>query len=328
MFLSVFSEFNNDNILFLLGTLYPKKEMYSKSVQTFERFIGQYPKSDKVAEAHFLLGYNLQQMGELDKALEAYAKVPTGAEDNTFYYSALKNSASIYLQRDDKDKASEMFNQLVTNFEDNDIETNTYVWLAERFIQEKKFDEVIRVLDKASAKVQEGATDITSEAIAFYKGEAYRETGKCDQALEEYAKVMASSGVEKNGKSYSGPASLGKSLCLSVSGNFDDSRKELEQTIMDYPNDPTLTMRARFEIGNLERNREQWEEANKFYMLVAVLYKDAYYSPQALFNAGEILEQLGRAKEAKKVYSEIIDLYAESHVMEKAKARLESLSES
>ena len=59
--------------------------------------------------------------------------------------------------------------------------------------------------------------------------------------------------------------------------------------------------------------------------LTFVLYNDAAYVPQALFNAGQLLEKQGRAEEAIKAYQEIVNKYPDSEMIEKAKKELEGI---
>ncbi len=70
------------------------------------------------------------------------------------------------------------------------------------------------------------------------------------------------------------------------------------------------------------------ESAGIEYMFVAILYKDDYYSPQALYRAGEVFELLGKREEAIRAYQEIVKSYQTSNLYEKAKERIKALGES
>ena len=103
---------------------------------------------------------------------------------------------------------------------------------------------------------------------------------------------------------------------------MDEAKAEFEAALLDHADDATITMRARFELGNIEKLKNNLEEAAKFYMVVAVLYEDSFYCPESLYRAGMIFEQLQKKDEALKVYEEITKRYQHSHVFEKAQQRL------
>ncbi len=312
-----------ENVLYLAGTLYPKAGRRQDAVNAFRDYLARYPDGDRLAEAHFHLAFNLQETGQPDEALTLYDAIVrnkdswAGAEE--LRYPALKNTALIHLQAERLDEAAAIFHQIIRQFGDNDLEAKTYLWLAQYYLKREAYAKALEIVEAISPR-QAGVID--TEAAAYFKAEAYRGLKKCDKALAFYDIVIFS----KKDNTYTGPAHLGKGQCLVSMFDYDKAREELEKAVVFDPDDHTVSMRARFELGSLEQTTGRLEEAARFYMLVAVLYQDEYYVPESLLRAGEIFEQLDRLEEARKTYQEIIKNYAGSHAGEKAKQRIEALN--
>ncbi|MCB9747481.1 MAG: tetratricopeptide repeat protein [Candidatus Omnitrophica bacterium] len=304
-----------ENVLFYVSTLYQKVNQFDKSFQRLNQFIEKYPQSPKYQEALFLLGYNLQSMERYDEAIERYKKILENKNDTKLYYSALKNTALIHMKRKEEEAAAKIFDELVTQFNENDLEVETYVWIAEEYLAKQRYEDVLRILKDAVLR-DDSAQEI--DKIAFFKAEAFRGTENYDKALEYYDNVLSI--LERD--TYAGASHIGKGLCLIEKNKLDEAKAEFEAALLDHADDATITMRARFELGNIEKLKNNLEEAAKFYMVVAVLYEDSFYCPESLYRAGMIFEQLQKKDEALKVYEEITKRYQHSHVFEKAQQRL------
>ncbi len=321
VYLATFKEGHfNEAVLFRLGLLHSELKNHEKSIAAFGQFIGQFGESEKLEEAHFLLAYNLQLSGDADEALRYYQMISQDKDETKVYYPALKNIAMIYVNKKDDAKAAEVFDRVITEFEKNDLGVETYLWLARHYLTDGKFDNALRVLQKAESRQDfPGVMD----EIAYFKAEAHREKLDFEAAIKNYDVVL--SATEKD--TYRGASHIGKGLCLLEMGDFDKSKAELETAILENPEDNTVTMRAKFELANIERLKGNLEEASKLYMLVAILYRDDRYCPEALFRAGELFEAAEKKAEAIKVYREIVGTYEKSNLFEKAKERIETLGE-
>jgi len=76
-------------------------------------------------------------------------------------------------------------------------------------------------------------------------------------------------------------------------------------------------------VGRARMQQKQWEEAALALMRVPILYPDARaLAAQALLDAGIALEQLGRKKQASRVYRELIQSYAETRPATEARGRM------
>ena len=65
---------------------------------------------EKQAEEHFMQGFEYQNQGELDQALQEYEKA---TELNPAMTKAYTNAGAIYLQKEDYDRAIEQFQKVI-----------------------------------------------------------------------------------------------------------------------------------------------------------------------------------------------------------------------
>ena len=310
--------YRSELVMFRLATLYADIKQYNKAIELLKNFISRYPKSSKLIRAYFLLAYDLQVEGKAAEALDYYKKIDISNASKDLRASVLKNMALIYLDMNEDENAAEMYEKLITEFNGRGLGIKVYIWLAEKYIDDGKMDDALRVLKCAQLK------DIDERwrlEIAYFRGLALRQKGDYEDAIKNYDIVLGL----KRSSVYVGASYIGKGICLSAIKEYAKARKAFESAIVECPDDATITMRARFEIANLEQEKGDLDEAYKFYMLVAVLYNDEVYCPEALFRAGRIFEELHKKEDAVKVYKEIVDVYSQSDLAVKARQRLKIL---
>jgi tetratricopeptide (TPR) repeat protein len=263
--------------------------------------------------AYFLLGFSQQLLGNSDQALKAYAQVDQHKEKGEFYFAALKNMAIIYLSQENEDQARSYFDRLISQADQNDLQIKTYIWVCNEYLKEQEFDDVLRIA--AQAEKHFPSQDLLE--IKYFKAEALRGLGHCDEAVKNYDLVTSS--APKN--AYTGNAHIGYGLCLENAGKFDDAKKEFEKSLDENADDYTVTAHARFEMANVDASRGDFDGALKLYLLVATIYDDGYYCSESLLRAAKIFERSRRKADALKLYSEILDKYKNSAAARYAKAR-------
>lgn len=308
-------------VMFMLGDFWQMTENFQKAQETFQFFVKDFAQHTRLNEVYFRLGYNWQRLEKFNNALEAYDHVVRQEKQEALFYGAQKNKAAIYITLGQPQKAAVLFKQIADEFDQNDLDMDTYLWLARWFLEQENFDDVLRILDKAEKRyAQEGPQQQT---VAYFRAQAYQAQDKFSQAIAQYDMVLL--GVLEG--EYRGPALISKGICLRELKEYDEARFLLEGALKEAQDDVTLSMRARYELGVLAGAREDWEGAQKWYMLVAVLYQDQVYCPLALFKSGEIFERLGKKDAARKVYQEIVEEYAQSAQAASAQQRLVQLHE-
>jgi tetratricopeptide (TPR) repeat protein len=276
--------------------------------------LGHTPSPQRPNSTYFLLGYNQQVLGNNEQALAAYTQVDPQKEEGKFYNSALKNMAIIYLNQKKEDLGLTYFDRLISWTGPNDLKVETYVWVCNQYLKEQKFSDVLRIATEAEKHFP--PNDL--QEITYYKAEALRGLGNCDEADKNYDIVSSSTGKNV----YSGSAHIGHGLCLEKANKMDEALQEFKKSLDENADDFTITAHARFEMANIEASQGDFEGALKVYLLIATIYEDDYFCSESLLRAAKISEDLKRKADALKMYSEILDKYKNSKAAIEAKARI------
>jgi len=222
--------------------------------------------------------------------------------------------AIIYLNQKNDDQARAYFDRLISFADQNDLQLKTYIWVCNEYLKGQNYENVLRVALQAEKKFT--AADLME--IEYFKAEALRGLGKCDEALKSYALVTAS--VQKD--AYTGSAHIGVGLCLAQAQKFDLAREEFQKSLDENADDYTVTVHARFEMARADEAQGNLDEALKYYLLVATIYDDEYFCSEALLKAAGISERLKRKDDALKMYAEILDKYKNSAAAKTAGERM------
>lgn len=301
-----------------LSILYTKRQMYDKAGELMAPYLNDADETTR-RSAIFQMAYNLQLAGKSEDSLMWYDKMINDGKNDKLTYLAVKNSFMIYLQLKNDDKAAEMMQRAVLSFENNDMPLKTYLWLVEHW---QAANDVQKMLDVLAVAEKRFAQDPDFVSVKFFLGQAYRMHDDCKKAFEQYDAVING---DKSGV-YKGRARLGKGVCSTGLGDYVTAQKELEQAIVDSPDDAFVAMRARFALAHNAELMKNYEMAVKLYLVVDVLYKDAEYAPMALMRAASIFEeQLNNKKDALSAYTKIVNVYPKSPEAAKAQEKVTQL---
>lgn len=309
---------NQAEVALALSGLYSKRQQYDKANEILTPYLND-PDETKRRNAVFQSAYNLQLSGKTEEALKSYEAFMSDGNNDRLTYLAYKNSIMMYLQAKNDDKTAELLSKAIAGFEDNDFPLKTYLWLVEHW--QTKGD-AAKMLEVLTAAEKRHAQDPEFVSVKFFRGQAFRMQDDCKQALENYD--LAISG--DTGSGYKGRARLGKGICLTGIGDYQGAEKELEQAVVDSPEDAFVAMRARFALANNATYLKNFDMAAKLYLVVDVLYNDAEYGPKALMRAGDILkDQLNNKNEALNAYTKIVEVYPNSPEAPQAQEKLTQL---
>ncbi|MBF0570297.1 MAG: tetratricopeptide repeat protein [Candidatus Omnitrophica bacterium] len=301
-------------VLLILADTYGKNNHLQEAVKLLQGYLAKPESVQRPNSAYFLLGFDQQLLGNSDQALAAYAQVDGQKEEGKFYLAALKNLAIIYLEQKKEDQARTYFDQLISKADQNDLQIKTYVWVCNEYLKLQKYDDVLRIAALAEKKFSQSSL----LEIEYFKAEALRGQGSCDEADKIYSQVTSSK--EKN--VYTGSAHIGYGLCLMKANKFDEAKQEFKKALDENPDDYTVTAHARFEMANLEGSQGNFGEALKLYILVATIYDNDYFCSESLLRAAKISERLERKGDALKMYLEVLAKYKNSTAAQYAGERV------
>ena len=91
-------------------------------------------------------------------------------------------------------------------------------------------------------------------------------------------------------------------------GTADDAQK-IAQEIMTLQPEGRVNAEARLLAGDVEMERQQFEDAGKTFMSVALLYDDPEITPQALAKAAKAYQKAGKPVEAGRASDQLHQKY-------------------
>ncbi len=289
-----------ENALFQLGWLYIKQENYTKAVATYEKFVKEFPDSQAVSSAVYWTGKAYQEDQEWDRAIQTYSSI-VGDKGNEFYERGLESLAYTYFQKGDQNKAAEHYYALITMPGSPDLPDGVYRWVADFYINGGIHDRSIKVLDVLSERYPDiGA----SGEVLYLYGEAYAQLKEWEKADDYLMKAIG----KKAPSPYLERSYLAMGKGYLARGEHEKALGYLEEALKNHKDNRTGAL-ARFEIGNVNFSKMDFEEAAKQYMMVAILYDDEELCPEALSRAGLSFEKAGKPEEALEAYRELIRRY-------------------
>ncbi|MCB9741153.1 MAG: tetratricopeptide repeat protein [Alphaproteobacteria bacterium] len=102
-----------------------------------------------------------------------------------------------------------------------------------------------------------------------------------------------------------------RASCLVLMGEPEAAERQWQQLAADYPDDPEIDAQARLALGDLAFGQDLFGEALTAYREVLASSRDRHYQARALLGLARSLEALGRPEEAREVYLELVEDYAE-----------------
>ena len=304
-------------ILFILGENFDKNNQPQDAVDLLQGYLAGSKTPQRPNAAYFLLGFNEELLGHSDLALAAYKQVDQHKDNGEFYAAALKNLAIIYMGQKDFDQASQYFDRFISQAGPNDLQLKTYIWVCNEYLKKLKYDDVLRIANQAEKHFH--LQDLME--IKYFKAEALRAQGSCDEAVKDYGFVISS--TTKN--AFTGSAHIGNGLCLEKTNRFDEAKQEFQRSLDENADDYTVTVHARFEMANLDVIQGNFNDALKLYLLVATIYDDPHFCSESLLQAAKIFERFGKKTEALKLYAEILVKYKTSPAARTAQERVRLL---
>lgn len=85
-----------------------------------------------------------------------------------------------------------------------------------------------------------------------------------------------------------------------------DLRAAIDEAISDFPNG-YAALRARYTLGQLEWQLENWEAALEAFVGIADEHRTSYLTAPALLNAAAAAENLGNTDRARELYGRLVD---------------------
>ncbi len=306
-----------ENTLYRLAITYHKMKDYEASAATFRKILEKFPNSSYRAEAHLRIGdYILRDCKDPLGAIEPYEAAYAAEPKGPFAGRVLKGLALARYETKDYDTAAELFMRLMTEWPAVELNEETYAWVGQRYFDQEKWDAAAVAFQ---ALLHASSDYPNPERVWFKIAECSEAAGKAVEAITRYQTVVETA----------------PSSALAVEAQYRMARLHEEQNQPEKAfklyeeaanaNIGDAAARARFRLGELYENQEDFTAAAKSYMRVAILFLHEELSPESLWRAGQCFQKAARLDQARKTYEELVEGYPDSDQAAKAKEQLAQL---
>ncbi|HOW96329.1 MAG TPA: tetratricopeptide repeat protein [Kiritimatiellia bacterium] len=279
----------------------------SDARRTLERLLKDYSKTERAVDALVALSILHEQAGKLDKAEEAVrdalARKPAEAE-----LPRLKYRLATLLQKQGReDESAALLQALLDTPIRRDMPPAMLEWLADLQLRHEAPADALKA---AQALADQAGTPEWKQIGWYWVGRSREAAGEQDRALEAYARAL-----DQEARTLEAAESalrLGDLRLATGDAALAETAYQAAAERATEPEAMSLRARSYFGLGRAAAARENWEDAARFYMSVAVLYDDPELAPRSLHEAAAAFDRLGRGEDRQKAVDELTARYPDS----------------
>ena len=280
----------------LLGELNREPEM----AQTFQQLLKEYPKSSAVAQANYYIGKAAFDGKEYKRALTFLDAARRLNREQYYNPATLRIISAHYYLRDRKAATSEA-DAFLTSSGNANVPPEVLEWLGIEYYNDKNYllaEKYLGVLGR-----MENPAGVKPD-FWFYLGDVAGKLKHYDQAENAYSRYLQNS-TDAAGKA---KALLALGVTKIAAHKPDDAEK-IAAEIMTLQPEGKVNAEARLLAGDVQFERQRFEDAGKAYAGVALLYDDPAITPRALNKAADAYRRAGKTEEADRVAKQLRDRY-------------------
>lgn len=280
----------------LLGEQNREPEM----AQTFQQLLKEYPKSSAVAQANYYIGKAAFDGKDYKRAITFLDTSRRLNREQYYTPATLRIILGRYYQHDRKATTSEVDAFLAAS-SNASIPAEVMEWLGIEYYNDKNYplaEKYLAVLSRV-----ENVSGVKPD-FWFYLGDVAGKLKHYDQAENAYSRYLQSS-TDAAGKAKALLA-LG---ATKIAAHKPDDAEKIAAEIMTLQPEGKVNAEARLLEGDVQFERQRFEEAGKAYAGVALLYDDPAITPRALDKAADAYRRAGKTEEADRVAKQLRERY-------------------
>ena len=268
--------------------------------QTFQQLLKEYPKSSAVAQANYFIGKAAFDGKDYKRAITFLDTSRRLNREQYYTPATLRIILGRYYQHDRKAATSEVDAFLAAS-SNASIPAEVLEWLGIEYYNDKNYPLAEKYLGVLSRV--ENLSGVKPD-FWFYLGDVAGKLKHYDQAENAYSRYLQSS-ADAAGKAKALLA-LG---ATKIAAHKPDDAEKIAAEIMTLQPEGKVNAEARLLEGDVQFERQRFEEAGKAYAGVALLYDDPAITPRALDKAADAYRRAGKTEEADRVAKQLHDRY-------------------
>jgi TolA-binding protein len=284
---------NKGNALFRCAYSHFEAKNFTQSIQFFQRFLKEYPKDPRFAEALVWYGEASYKSGRFAEAVQAYANAFDTTQDNKVRQDALYGIGWSHFRMQNFPEAEKSFRQLSQEYRGGIYDVDANVRLADA---------------QAAQKHYEDATKTYRYLLRMYPKSrlapyAMVRLGWCEHGIGDTPAGIATlkTVLSKYPESeYAAQAQYSVGSLYLLAGDFDAAIPEFTKVVEEFPASPEVAQ-SKYSIGGCYFNQGKYQLAEQAYRRVITDHPASPLMPDALLGLTKSLKMQDREKDAEDV---------------------------
>ena len=266
----------------------------------FRQLLKEFPKSSVAAQANYYIGKVAFEAKDYKGALAPLEAARQLSKEQYYNLATLRIVSAFFYLKDRPALTREVDSFLAANSTAK-VPAEILEWLGIEYFNEKNYTAAQKYF---SALGQSDSLGNVKPDFWFYLAEAETKLKNFPQAEAAYEKYLHVA---------TDPAAKAKTLlalgATKIAAHKPDDAQKIAEEIMRLQPEGRVNAEARLLAGDVQVERQHFDEAGKAFMGVALLYDDPAITPRALQKAAAAYERAGKKEEADRVVKQLRDKY-------------------
>ena len=266
----------------------------------FRQLLKEFPKSSVAAQANYYIGKAAFEAKDYKAAL---TPLDTARQLNKeqYYNLATLRIVSAFFYMQDRTALSKEVDGFTAANPDGKLPAEILEWLGLAYYNEKNYAAAEKYLSLLGKSDSLGNV---KPDFWFYLADTETKLKNVPQAEAAYEKYLQVA---------TDPAAKAKTLlalgATKISAHKPDEAQKIAEEIMSLQPEGRVNAEARLLAGDVQIERQNFDEAGKAFMGVALLYDDPAITPRALQKAAFAYQKAGKKEEADRVAKQLREKY-------------------
>ena len=266
----------------------------------FRQLLKEFPKSSVAAQANYYVGKAAFEAKDYKGALAPLDAARQLNKEQYYNLATLRIVSAFFYLKDRPALTKEVDGFLATSSNAR-VPAEILEWLGVEYYNEKNYTAAEKYFTALGQ----------SESLGNVKPDFWFYLADTETKLKNFA--QAETAYEKYLQVATDPAAKAKTLlalgATKIAAHKPDDAQKIAEEIMRLQPEGRVNAEARLLAGDVQVERQHYDEAGKAFMGVALLYDDPAITPRALQKAAAAYQKAGKNEEADRVAKQLRDKY-------------------
>jgi TolA-binding protein len=266
----------------------------------FRQLLREFPKSSVAAQANYYIGKAAFEAKDYKGALAPLEAARQLNKEQYYNLATLRIVSAFFYLKDRPALTKEVDGFLAAN-SGAKVPAEILEWLGVEYYNEKNYPAAEKYFGVLGQ----------SDSLGSVKPDFWFYLADTETKLKNFA--QAETAYEKYLQVATDPAAKAKTLlalgATKIAAHKPDDAQKIAEEIMSLQPEGRVNAEARLLAGDVQVERQHFDEAGKAFMGVALLYDDPAITPRALQKAALAYQKAGKQEEADRVTKQLRDKY-------------------